>query len=340
MPSAARVQWAKFRVSVLAVAAALILATLLYEMYGGLLLSPKTVIYLYIPDASGLVATESPVRVDGIDVGRVSGVELSGSPDPNRAVKVTLQFYRDRLRGVPGDSVAQISSDSLIGDKFVDINGGRSPQIIPYGGELIYKNQPDLVRSLDLTQFTQQLRLVDQMLSDIETGRSEFGQFYQGTDFYDTLMHRLTQLQKGIAAAVSTTGAVGSLLATDQVYAQWSGALEQIDRTIAQIQAGQGTAGQLLRSSAQYDQFLSQAQTFHRAVEEFGKSDLMQSTAMYDSVTATLGTLIQQVDEFNRNPLITNASLYANLNGSLTELRDSLKDFRLNPRKYLRMKLF
>ena len=76
-------------------------------MFGGVLLSPKTVIYLYIPDASGL-SGESPVRVDGIDVGRVSSVELSGSKDPNRAVRVTLQFYRDRLRGVPSDSVAQI----------------------------------------------------------------------------------------------------------------------------------------------------------------------------------------------------------------------------------------
>ena len=69
MPSAARIRWAKFRVSVVSVVAVLILATLLFEMFGAVLLSPKTVIYLYIPDASGL-SSESPVRVDGIDVGR------------------------------------------------------------------------------------------------------------------------------------------------------------------------------------------------------------------------------------------------------------------------------
>jgi phospholipid/cholesterol/gamma-HCH transport system substrate-binding protein len=339
MPSVARVKWAKFRVTMVSVVAVLILATLLFEMFGAVLLSPKTVIYLYIPDASGL-SNESPVRVDGIGVGRVSTVELSGSSDPNRAVRVELQFYRDRLRGVPADSVAQISSDTLIGDKFVDINGGRSPQIIPYGGEMIYKFQPDLVRSLDLTQFTQQLRLVDQTLTDIEQGRSQFGKFYQGTAFYDDLMRRLTQLQKGIAAAVSTTGSVGALMSTDKLYAQASEMLEQIDRTIAQIQAGQGTAGQLLRSSAQYDQLLSQAQEFHRTLDKIGKSDLFQSTDMYDSVTQSLGALIQKVDEFNRTPLMTNASLYDNLNGSMKELRDNLKDIRLNPRKYMRLKVF
>jgi len=339
MPSIARIKWAKFRVSTVSVVAVLILATLLYLMFGAVILSPKTVIYLYIPDASGL-SSESPVRVDGIDVGRVSSVELSGSKDPNRAVKVELQFYRDRLRGVPADSVAQISSDSLVGDKFVDINGGLSPQSIPYGGEMIYKYQPELVRSLDLTQFTQQLRLVDETLTDIELGRSQFGKFYQGTEFYNDLLRRLTQLQKAIGAAVSTTGTLGSLLSTDKPYQQVSDLLEGIDHTVAQIQAGQGTAGQLLRSSAQYDDFLRQSQEFHRAIENLGKTALFQSTDLYDNLTATLGALIQKVDEFNQNPLMRNESLYENLNGSMKELRDNLRDFHSNPRKFLRIKVF
>jgi len=339
MPSGARVRWAKFRTTVVSVVSLLILAALLFEMFGGVLLSPKTVIYLYIPDASGL-SGESPVRVDGIGVGRVSGVELSGSKDPNRAVKVTLQFYRDRLRGVPADSVAQISSDSLIGDKFVDINGGTSPQTIPAEGEMIYKNQPELVRSLDLTQFTQQLRLVDMMLTDIEEGRSPFGKFYQGTEFYNSLLRRLAELRKGIAAAVSRTAAVGSLLSSDKLYVQVSDTLEQIDRTIAQIQAGQGTGGQLLQSSAPYDDLLRQTLEFHHTLDEIGKSDLLQSDSMYDSLTESLRTLIQRVDEFNRDPMMTNTVWYDNLNGSLKEFRDSLRDFRLNPRKFMRLKLF
>jgi phospholipid/cholesterol/gamma-HCH transport system substrate-binding protein len=339
MPSAARVRWAKLRVTAVSVAAVLILAMLLFELFGGVLFSPKTVIYIYIPDASGL-SGESPVRVDGIDVGRVSAVELSGSKDANRAVKVTLQFYRDRIRGVPTDSVAQISSDSLIGDKFVDINGGRSPRYLPAEGELVYKDQPELLRSLDLTQFTQQLRLVDATLTDIEQGRSQFGKFFQGQDFYNDLLRRLTELQKGIAAGVATTGEVGSLLSNDRLQAQVSAFLEQFDQTIAAIQSGQGTAGQLLRSTAGYDQLLSKVQEFRRQLVELGKSDLLQSESAYDGANRTLAGLIQSVDELNRNPHMTNTVLYDNLNGSLKELRDNLRDFRTNPRKYLRLKVF
>jgi phospholipid/cholesterol/gamma-HCH transport system substrate-binding protein len=339
MPSLARIQWARFRVMMMCVVAVLILLFLLFKLFGGVLLSPKMVVYLYIPDASG-ISGESPVRVDGIDVGRVAKVELSGSKDSNRAVRVTLLFYRDRISRIPADSLAQISSDTLIGDKFVDIHGGRSPSTLPSEGELTYKDQPELVRSLDLTQFTQQLRLVDATLTDIEQGRSQFGKFYQGTEFYNDLMRRLTEIQRGIQAAVSTTGAVGSLISNDRVHAQAVAFLEQFDQSLAQIQAGQGTAGQMLRSTAQYDHLLSQAQAFRQSLEQLGKGDLFQSASAYDSAAQGLARLIHSIDELNRDPLMTSTVLYENWTGSMKEMRDSMKDFRENPRKYLWMKLF
>jgi phospholipid/cholesterol/gamma-HCH transport system substrate-binding protein len=267
-------------------------------------------------------------------------VELSGSKDANRAVRVTLLFYRDRLRGVPDDSVAQISSDSLIGDKFVDITGGRSPKNIPAEGEMIYKDQPELLRSLDLTQFTPQLRQVDETLTDIEQGRSQFGQFYQGDSFYNNLLRRMVELRKGIRAAVSTTGKIGSLLSSDRLHTQVSDLFVQLDQAIAKVQSGQGAAGQLLRDSAQYDQLLSKVQEFRRSLDAASKNDLLQSDDAYVSANRRLGALIQSVDKLNRNPQMTTAALYDNLNGSLMELRNNLRDFRLNPRKYLWLKIF
>ena len=86
MPSPEQVNWAKFRASAVILAALMILGTLVYLLTGGTFLEPKAQIYLYLPDATG-VAPGSPVRVDGISVGKVSLVELSGSNEPNRVVK-------------------------------------------------------------------------------------------------------------------------------------------------------------------------------------------------------------------------------------------------------------
>jgi phospholipid/cholesterol/gamma-HCH transport system substrate-binding protein len=339
MPKAGKVKWARFRVLVLTVVSVAILSTMLYLLYGISLLAPKTAVYLYIPDASGLTS-ESPVRVDGIDVGRVSTVQLSGSSQPSRIVKVTISIQRDRLSRIPMDSVTQISSDSLVGDKFVDIAGGTSPRPISPDGELIFRDQPELLRSLDLTQFTQELRLVDATLTDIEQGRSEFGKFYQGTEMYNDLLRRMLDLQRGIRAAVSTTGMVGSLLSSDRAHRELSDLLVSVDAKVGKLQSGQGAAGALLASSAQYDQLVATAQGFRRSMEALQANPILQSDSAYTGATQWLAAMIQSVDEVNRNPQILTTAVYDNLNGSLLELRDTLRDFRQNPKKYLWMKVF
>src|SRR5260370_27824852 len=111
MLSPGQVNWAKLRSSAVILAALLILGTLVYLLTGGTFMEPKAQIYLYLPDATG-VSKGSPVRVDGIGVGKVSRVELSGSNEPN-SVKVTMTIERDRLISITDDSTAQTTSHTI-----------------------------------------------------------------------------------------------------------------------------------------------------------------------------------------------------------------------------------
>ena len=144
--------WAKFRVAAVTVAGMAILSVLLVLLSGGTLFQPKATVYLYVPDATGL-ATGADVRVDGIDVGTVARVGLSGSTAADRVVRLTLAIERGRLSTINSDSTAELTADSLVGDKFVDITSGASPAHIAAGGEIRYKGSPDLMQSLDLVQF-------------------------------------------------------------------------------------------------------------------------------------------------------------------------------------------
>src|SRR5215471_8174378 len=190
MPSAERVQWARFRVGAVSTAALVILGTLCYLLTGGTLMEPKATLYLYMPDAVSLVSG-APVRVDGIGVGKVESVRLSGRIEPNRVVKVTMIVDRARLASIPDDSTAQASADTLVGDKFVDIAHGKSPARIKPGGELIYKATPDLVKRLDLSDFRDQLRQMDALLTQMESAQSPLGQLVQGDEMYRKLVRRV-----------------------------------------------------------------------------------------------------------------------------------------------------
>ena len=130
MPTARQVSWAKVRITAVAVAAIAILSVLVYLLSGGTLFEQKSTLFLYVPDATGL-SPGSVVRVYGVEVGKVKSISLSGSSQPNRAVRVTLVMERQFLPSIPADAFAQINSDTAVGDRFVDIDKTQSKTTVP-----------------------------------------------------------------------------------------------------------------------------------------------------------------------------------------------------------------
>ena len=339
MPSARRVRWAKFRVTSVSLVALLILSTLIYLLTGGTLLEKKVTLYLYIRDATGL-SRESPVRVDGIDAGKVSTVTFSGSNNPLRIVKVTLTVERDKLPSISTDSKTQISTDTLVGDKFVDIVSGQAPGHIAPFGELNFKDKPDMMRTIDLADFERQLRVVDGILADIEKGANPLGQFILTDTVYVSLRKKFVELQGAIRVAKLTTSFAGSVIYTDALYRKMREPFVQLDQALARLQAGQGGLGKFLRDPAQYEQTRAQARDLRKSIAGTQSAEFISSNGMYAGWNSTLSGLIQKVDEVNAMPMFSSSEVFDNLNGAAIEMRNTVKDFRENPRKYLRLTVF
>ena len=331
--------WAKFRASAVILAGLLILGTLAFLLTGGTILEPKTQIYLFLPDATG-VAPGSPVRVDGIGVGKVILVELSGSNEANRVVKVTMSIGRDRLASITGDSTAETATDTIIGDKFIDVTSGTGASHLMPGGELQFKGSGDLMQRVDIAQFQKQMHLIEVLLDDIEQGRSPLGEFIMGETIYNDLRKRITELQRGIHVAADTTTAVGQALYTDTLYRQITEPLRQLDESLARLQSGQGTGGALLRDTQQYEQALAQVADLRRSIESLHGAEMMTSDRAYRDWTRQAAAIVRQVDEFNAGPMLTTSAVYDNLQGMAKEFQATTKEFRENPQKFLRIKLF
>ena len=339
MPSAQQVNWAKFRASSVILAGMLILGTLAVLLTGGTLLEPKTQVYLYLPDATG-VSPGSPVRVDGIGVGKVSLVELSGSNEPLRVVKVTMTVGRDRLASITADSTAETTSDTIVGDKFVDVTSGTGAGHLMPGGEIQYKASGGVMERLDLAQFQQQMHLIEVVLDEIEQRKSPLGEFIMGDGIYNQLSGKIADLQRGIHIAGDTTSAVGQALYTDALYRQIMGPLRQLDESLARLQSGQGIAGGVLHDGRQYEQAREQVAGLRRSIESLRGGEMMKSDAAYRDWTRQAAAIVRQVDEFNAGGMLTTSAVYDNLTGMAKEVQAGTKEFRENPRKFLRIKLF
>jgi phospholipid/cholesterol/gamma-HCH transport system substrate-binding protein len=333
------VNWAKLRVTVVMVASLAILSVLVYLLTGGTLLTEKTTLFIQIPDATGL-SPSSLVRVNGIGVGKVSSVAFSRSNQPGRIVRVSMNVEKEHLSDIPIDSFAQLSSESLVGDKYVDITRGKANAHVQPGSEITYRDQPELLKTLDLEQFAQRLRAVDDTLSDIEQGRSRVGQFVLSEDMYDSLRKALAGTERDIQTIAATTGTLGTMLFTDQLYGQISGPLVRVDSALARLQAGQGEFGRMLRDDAQYLQLRDQFANLRQSIARIRANQFLQSDEMYAGWNRSLASLIQNVDEINANPLFRTAELYDTLNGAAKELANTVREFRRDPEKFLRIKLF
>jgi len=338
MPSVSRVNWAKFRVSVVSTVAVIILLTLFYLLTGGTLLEPKATIYLYVPDATGL-DQDSPVLVDGIDVGKVVRVELSGQDKPDRVVRIVMTVERDRLNSITKDSVAEISSDGLIGDKYVDITSQKSADHIPPNGEIRLKPSSELMKTIDLPQFEAQLKVVDALLTDIEGGKSAMSQFVLGSEIYTGLLRSIGKIESALHAAVNSTTVVGDALYSQRLYNQISVPMVKLNQTLARLESGQGS-GQMLRDTAQYESALKDVRDLRASIAGVRSEEWMQSDAMYQDWNRMLLSFIQQVDRMNADPLLNSTALYESLTGMARETGQTVKDFRQDPRKYLRLKIF
>ena len=95
-------------------------------------------------DKIGGLKVGSDVRVSGIKVGTISGLDLDDKTYMAN-VKITLN---NNIK-LPTDSVAEVSSEGLLGGQFLSLVPGSDDALIPAGGQLKYTQSPvDLVQLL------------------------------------------------------------------------------------------------------------------------------------------------------------------------------------------------
>jgi phospholipid/cholesterol/gamma-HCH transport system substrate-binding protein len=310
-------------------------------------------IYTYMRDSAAL-AKGSPVRLNGILVGSVETVELSGSKDPRRIVRVVMNVKGDMLSQVPIDSIAGISAENVLGTKFINISRGSNPQTVRPGGEI--QSEPstdieDLVKKgfglFDSAQAI--LARLDRIVALVESGQGNVGKFIKDEEFYNRLVSTIAEFQKVSAAISSGKGTVGKLIYDETLYDDARSTVQRLDNMLADVQKGQGTAGKLLKDPALYDETRASIAQFRKILEDInaGKGTagkLLKDEEAYRQIQSVLGRVDTTLDRLNSGQgtlgqLMVNPQLYDNVNGLTKEMQSLLQDIHKNPKKFLRIKL-
>lgn len=354
MPSAKKVRWAQLKVGIMAVAAMVILAVLIFLLTGTKkLFVTKAALRTYMDDSAAL-AVGAPVRLNGIIIGNVTRVGLSGEKTPRRVVRIDMSVDASMLHRIPVDSEAAISAENVLGTKFINIKMGQSAETVRDGAEIPSKDVSEfeevvqsgydvMVAARDL------LRRIDGVVRDVEAGRGTIGKLLVDEELYKRLTSTAAEAEKVTRAVSSGQGTVGRLLYDESLYNDLRATVQRLDEIARNVQEGQGTAGKLLRDPSLYDDARKTVAELNRLVEDLnaGKGTagkLLKDEELHRQIQSTLAKLDDTVEKLNNGQgtfgqLMVNPQLYESLNGVSRELEGLLKDFRANPKKFLRIKL-
>ncbi len=113
-----------------------LLVGVFYYLWSSGIFIPKYQLSVYVADASGLTA-HAPVRLDGIQVGSVSAIKLAGaSASPQRRIELVLQVEKRDQDAIRSDSYASLTTEGILGNRYVSISRGFKGAVIQPGGEI------------------------------------------------------------------------------------------------------------------------------------------------------------------------------------------------------------
>jgi phospholipid/cholesterol/gamma-HCH transport system substrate-binding protein len=354
MPVQSKATWARLKVGILAIFAMSILAVLIFLITGNTnLFESNAVIYTYMADAAALT-TGAPVNLNGIPIGKVKSIALSGSKDPMRLVRIEMQLPQHQLKNIPSDSLASISSANVLGTKYINIKSGMGTMAVNSGQEIPSVNTgeiQDLVQQgfgvLNSLQAT--VERVDKIVGLVEAGKGSIGKLLVDETLYNNLLDIVGQVKELAEALNSDQGTIGKLIYDPELYNNFRTSLSRVDTMLQQLQEGQGTAGKLLKDPALYNESEDTVKGLRKIVDDLnaGKGtagQLLKSDELSNQLKETIAKIDSVIDKVNSGQgtigqLLVNPQLYENLNGATREMHLLMQDFRANPKKFLRIKL-
>src|SRR3954471_16793827 len=192
--------------------AGLLVGILVWLLTGGgaVLFARKIDLKTYMPDATGL-GVGAPVRLDGIQVGKVRNIQISGYLDMQRSVRVSMWVEDAYVKKIPLDSQTSLGSDTLIGDKFLDIAAGKSKYVVKAGAELPSEPADSAADKADLMYAVQDtLTKVNDMLIEVSSPDTKIAHYLLGDKEYNQVVKSIDLFEQNMRSLVAQNTLAGT----------------------------------------------------------------------------------------------------------------------------------
>jgi phospholipid/cholesterol/gamma-HCH transport system substrate-binding protein len=337
--------WTELRVGLVVILSLVTLAaTIIYiGGEGGSPFSSKYIVKALMADVNGL-KPGAPVRVGGVEVGNVIGVDFS---QKGGMVEVVMRLDRRVESRLTTGSRATLGALGLLGEKAVDVTSSETGQRIQDGGYLVMTPE-DPFKGL-LTDASDSTAHLKRILARMDAGEGLIGKTLRDEELYSRLLDVSGKLQTVVAKLESTNGPLGRLVNDREMSRELAQSAKSIEGVVSRVEAGEGALG-MLSKDAQFTGSLRDLVAHLNDVA--GRLEGGEGTAGHllrddtlakklEAVSARLDTITANLEngQGTAGRILQDPDLYKNLNQTLKELSGLVADVRRDPRKYLRVKV-
>ncbi len=248
-----------------------------------------------ISDASGIFE-KTPIKVAGINAGRIKSIELEG----NKAL-ITFEII-EKIK-ITSSSKLKIKSVGLLGDKFIDMDlGTQAGEVLPKNSFIITEDGEGMESlTKDASAILKDVKEITKSLKDAlkdDQGRNVLQSIVANIDEVTTSLRRITDNnEEKVNKILDDVEALASQLAreTDRyqkdsimsdlseigpIMDKVNATVDDLKIIVADVKDGKGTVGKLLRDDAVVDQVSQTLSSVNRLVSRINniEADIGLST--------------------------------------------------------------
>ena len=235
-------------------------------------------VYTNVESAAGL-DKNSPVRIAGVEVGKVEDIVLDGSK-----ARVTLHLPMNVK--LPTESKVFVKSSGLLGEKYIEIVPGPGPELIKANGQ-VEEGGP----SVDVDRVLTQLSSIG---GDIKSVSQSLSRTLGGEQGERSIQEMVTGAREAVANLQNITetidkgeGTLGKLVRDETLYRETQETVVNLNHVVKSIEQGEGTLGKLAKDEALYEQT---KEMMEEAKNTF--ASLNQMAQKIENGEGTLGKLV------------------------------------------------
>jgi phospholipid/cholesterol/gamma-HCH transport system substrate-binding protein len=343
MPRTRSLAWSELKIGLLTITALVIAALLIFSLMGA-----KGFFWQRYPlksrftNVAGL-AVGSPVRVAGVLVGSVKGVEFVGEQ-----VDVIFEVNKEHRSRITDQSIAYLGSVSLLGTSAVDITPSIGGTPIPDWGYVPQGRGKGQFADI-AAQATEGVEEVTMLLKDARSGKGSVGKLLTDDRLFTDLRQFIGTANDVTDAIKQGKGTIGRLVNDPKTANALDASLNDLQEMTRRLNAGEGSLGRLMKDEA-FAQSLTAATAnlkdltarLNRGEGTAGK--LMTDASLFNrlnAVTEKLDDLVTKLNsgEGTMGQLLKDKQLYENMNKTVGEFQSLLAEIKKDPKKYLNVKV-